>query len=390
MTTSTRSPGLPESYYAPAFVVEVEDKPLDPRTNGDVLEIVVRMDLDKLTSVDLKLNNYDDTTFDLKWTDSDRFAIGRRIHVQLGYADRVLSLMRGFITTLSPDFPADGPPTLGVGGIDALAKLNHSKPPEHEVTYEKLRDYQIAQRIADRHGIPIEVTEQGPQHQLVVQRNVDDALFLRERARLIDFDVFMRTDPKTKQDKLFFVSPKDGRGQASIRTYVLRWGTVRNADVAPNLIEFKPTVTAGRQVQSVTVRGWNPDTKQAISQTATVQNSPGVRGRPRRTGPDMAAELGGPSGRQDVVVDRPVATDEEALTLAKALLAHRSYEFHTARGKLIGLPDLQPDDNVEIHGVGVRFGGLYHVTSVTHTLNERGYLTEFEARDCQVTETGTA
>ena len=36
------------------------------------------MDLDKLTSVDLKLNNYDDTTFDLKWTDSDKFAIGRR------------------------------------------------------------------------------------------------------------------------------------------------------------------------------------------------------------------------------------------------------------------------------------------------------------------------
>jgi uncharacterized protein len=383
--TSLRAPGLPSSYYAPSFVVEIEDKPLDPKTNGDVLEIVVRMDLDKLTSADVKLNNYDDKTFDLKWTDSDTFAIGKRIHVQLGYADRVLSLMRGYITTLSPDFPSDGAPTLGVGAIDAMVRLKDSKPPENAVSYEWLRDFEIAQKIGRRHGIPVQVTEQGPRHKLVVQRNVDDAMFLRERARLIDFDVFMRTDPTTKKDALYFVSPKDGRGPDAIRTYLLRWGTLRNADVAPNLIEFKPTITAGSQVKSVTVRGWDPDKKQAIVQKATPGNTPGVRGRKGKTGPDVAADFANGSGREDVVVDRPVDSDEEALALARALLAHRSYEFHTAKGKLIGLPDLQPDDNLEIHGVGTRFGGLYHVTKVTHTLNDKGYVTEFEARGSQVT-----
>lgn len=78
------------------------------------------------------------------------------------------------------------------------------------------------------------------------------------------------------------------------------------------------------------------------------------------------------------------------MAIAKALLAHRSYEFHTAKGKLMGLPDLRLDDNVEVHGVGERFGGLYHVTKVTHTLNERGYVTEFEARGVQVTDEATA
>ncbi len=47
--------------------------------------------------------------------------------------------------------------------------------------------------------------------------------------------------------------------------------------------------------------------------------------------------------------------------------------------RLIGLPDLRPGDNVEIHGVGRRFSGLYHVDKVTHTLNQQGYLTEFDA-----------
>jgi phage protein D len=390
MTGSERKPGLPDSYYAPAFVVEVDGKPLDQRTNGDVLEVVVRMDLDKLTSAELKLNNYDDQTFDLKWTDSDAFAIGKSVHVRLGYADRLISVMRGYITTLTPDFPSDQAPTLGVGAIDALAKLNHSKPPEDKVTYKKVRDYEIAQEIARRHDIQIEVTKEGPRHELIVQENKDDAVFLRERARLIDFDVFMRTDPKTKKDKLHFVSPKDGRGPESIRTYVLRWGTLRNSDVSPNLIEFKPTITAGSQVKSVTVRGWDPDKKQAIVAKATPDNTKGVRGRAKKTGPDAAAEIASGSGREDVVVDRPVASQDEALALARALLARRSYEFHTAKGKLIGLPDLQPDDNIEVHGVGTRFGGLYHVTKVTHTLNDKGYVTEFEARGSQVTNEATA
>jgi phage protein D len=79
-----------------------------------------------------------------------------------------------------------------------------------------------------------------------------------------------------------------------------------------------------------------------------------------------------------VVVDRPVASDEEALKLAKAMLADRAYRFLTGKGKVIGLPDLRPGTNVDIGGVGRRFSGTYFVTKVTHVLNQQGYLTEFD------------
>src|SRR5262249_9819901 len=92
---STRTSCLPDSYYAPEFAVEVGGSKLDKESKGDVLEVVVRMDLKDLTTADLKFNNYDDTTFDLKWSDSDRFRIGARVKVQLGYADRLLPLMTG-------------------------------------------------------------------------------------------------------------------------------------------------------------------------------------------------------------------------------------------------------------------------------------------------------
>jgi phage protein D len=378
--TATRTSGLPESYYAPEFVVEVEGTPLDPRSHGDVLELKVEMDLKELTSVELKLNNYDDTTFDLKWSDSDQFRIGSRIHVQLGYPDLLLSMMRGLVTTLTPDFPSDGPPTLKVRALDALVKLKGSKPPEQEVTFRDKADWQIAEQIGQRHGLRVEVTQEGPTHRLVVQRNIDDAVFLKERAAIIDFQVHMRTDPDTGEDVLRFVSPPDGRGSAPIRTFVFAWGSLRNSDVPPSLIEFKPTMAVGDQVQSVTVRGWDPVTKQVIVQTAKPGSTPGIGSAGGTTGPAAAEEISGATGRQDVVVDHPVASEEEALKLARALLANRSYEFLTAHGKVIGLPDLRPGDNVEIHGVGTRFGGTYFVTKVTHTLSDKGYFTEFDAR----------
>ncbi len=392
--TASRVSGLPTDYYAPEFIVEVEGRPLDPASKGDVLELKVEMSLTELASVDLKINNYDDTAFDLKWSEREEFAIGNRIHVQMGYADRLCSMIRGYITALSAEFPADGPPTLIVRALDGLVKLKGSKPPEGELTYQNMADWQIAQRIAQRHGLRILATQTGPVHELVVQRNVDDALFVKERAALIDNEAYVHTDPVTGEDVLWFVEPADGRGSAPVTTYVLSWGSLRNGDVPPSMIEFKPTITAGDQVQSVTVRGWDTVAKELISQTATGPTTPGVTapgagsagtarvGAPSgpATGPEAAAALGGADGRHEVIVDRPVANAEEAMALARSLLADRSYEFLTAHGKIIGLPDLRAGDTVEVNGVGTRFGGRYFVTKVTHTLNDKGYLTDFDLR----------
>lgn len=379
--TATRTAGLPERYYAPEFNLEIEGEQLDPASHADVLEIKVEMSIDELTSVDVKLNNYDDTTFDLKWSDSPQFQIGNQAHLQLGYADRLVSMLRGPITTMTPEFLSDGPPTLGIRFMDALIKLKGSQPPDDEATYRDMADWQIAQRIAQRHQLRIVVTEEGPVHDLVVQRNVEDIVFLKERAARIDFDVFMRTDPETGVDELHFIRPADGRGTEALSTYALAWGTLRNTDTLPSMIEFRPTITVSDQVRSVTVQGWDPETKQAITYTAIPEGTDGVAGDGDATGPASAARLSGAgSGRSEVVVDAPVASAEEAQFLAEALLAERAYEFLTGTGKTIGLPDLRPGHNVEIDGVGRRFGGLYFVTKVTHTLDANGLLTEFGVR----------
>jgi Bacteriophage probable baseplate hub protein len=376
---AVRAPGLPERYYAPDFVVEIGGEKFDQASKGDVLELKVAMGLNEATSVDLKLNNFDDREFDLRWTDDQQLRLGSQVHVQMGYAEQMVSMMRGYITTITPDFPSDGAPTITLRALDAFVLLMESKPPQGEVTYKDKADWQIAQQIAQRHRIRIAVTESGPTHPLVVQKN-DDASFIQERAKLIDFRAFVRTDPKTGEDVLHFVTPSDGRGAEPLRTYVLSWGSLRSTDTEPSLLEFKPNLAAKAQVQQVTVRGWDPVAKKKISQTATADNTPGIPRVDESSGPETAKTIGGAEGRKEVLVDRPVHTDEEAFKLAQSILANRASRFLTAHGKLIGLPDLRPDDNVEIHGVGERFGGRYHVEKVGHVLNQQGYLTEFDAR----------
>ena len=91
------------------------------------------------------------------------------------------------------------------------------------------------------------------------------------------------------------------------------------------------------------------------------------------TGPAAATEALG--GREDIVIDAPVASVEEARELAIALLRERAYQFITGTGRIAGLPELRPGDVLEIHGIGRRFSGNYFVTRVEHTLGESGFFT---------------
>ncbi|MGH9722860.1 MAG: phage late control D family protein [Bryobacteraceae bacterium] len=368
---STRESGLPSTdYYAPNYKIEVEGVELDPESKGDVLDLKVVMDMENMTSFELTVNNWDDKTLSFKYSDTPTFDIGNRVHVQMGYADRILSMVVGQISSLSPKFPESGPPTLAISGLDGMLQLRDSKPAEGETKkYEGMADWEIAQAVASRNGLKAEVTQEGEVHDLVIQKNQDDAQFLKERAARSDRDCFVLTDPGTGEDTLFFVKPLDGREDSRTRVYVFEWGKT--------LMNFNPKLTLSRQVAKVTVRGWNPRTKQAIFYTATPADLPGATSG-GTSGPQAAED--NLKGKQDVVVDAPIATEQEAKDLAISLLRERAYEFITGAGQVIGLPDLRPGDNVELQGLGQRFTGQYYVKKVEHTLNNSGYLTNFEVR----------
>jgi uncharacterized protein len=375
---------VPTERYAPDFRVEVEGRELDPATKGDVLDLKVTMDMDAMTSADFNFNNWDDRSLFFKYSDTTALNVGNRIHVLLGYSGRLVSLMHGQINSLTPRFPQAGSPTITVSALDGMQLLKERRPKDNEqIKYSNVRDYQIAQKIAERHGLKAEVTEDGPEHVEVIQKNQDDAQFLMERAKRIDFDCYIHIDPSKPKPILRFMRPTDARAGSRARVHNLAWCQVsqRFDGLEPvesfvPLLHFEPTLTLSRQVSQVTVRGWDPSTKQAIVATARAADLPG--GGRGASGPQEAERVLG--GRQDVVVDVFVRSVQEAREYAIALLREKAYEFITASGEVMGMPELRPGDNVNIRGLGKRFSGQYYVKRVEHSLGSNGFTTRFEAR----------
>jgi phage protein D len=373
--------------YAPEFDVRIEGVELDPTTKNDILDIKVHRDIDEMSGFDLELNNWDDVNLRFKHSDSRAFRLGSRVSVRLGYADKLLTVATGTISTLAPKFPDGASPTVSVSGVDGMLKLKDRKPAENEEKiYRNMPDWRIAEQVAQRNKLRIVTTQEGPTHDRVVQKNQDDASFLMERAKRLDFDCFLLPDPETGEETLFFIRPTDGRDGRPIRLYRLTYQpglttgpTAQPAGLVPNLIDFTPTLTVSQQVSKLTVRGWDPRTKQQIAFTATAENLPaGQNSADGENGPQAADSAAG--GRQEVLVDAPVTSDQEARELAIALLRERSYEFITATGRVAGLPELRPGDNVEVYGLGMRFSGTYFVKRVEHSLSSSGFFTTFTGR----------
>jgi phage protein D len=357
-------PGIPPDYYAPNFKVEVEGRELDPEAKGDVLDVKVTMNKKELTGFDITVNNWDHKHFEFKYSDTTIFDVGNRVNVRMGYADKLLFMTSGIISALTPKFPESGSPTLSITGTDAMLKLRDRIPVGADVKkFVDMADWQIAQVIAARNKIDIEVSEIGPRHKEVVQENQDDLKFLMERAKRIDFDCYVGIDEKTGLDKLHFTSQSGLRK----RVYEFEWGK--------NLISFDSTLSLKNQVSKVTVRGWDPRTKTAISYTAGPDDIP-TKEDAGKTGATIAKER--LADKQDVVVDRPVATMQEARQLAISLMRERAQLFVKGKGMAIGLPGLRPGDQVKLTKLGKRFDGIYDVIGATHTLNNSGYLTEFQ------------
>ena len=340
---------LATDFYAPTFQVEVEGQALDPLTLGDVLEVRVEMDLEHLSSCDLTINNWDDRKIDFKYSDKPTFDVCNKVHVQLGYADRLVSMLHGRITSLTPNFPASGTPTLRVRCLDSMFLLRDSRPDDGEPKqYRKKSASEIARIKAGQYGLTPNIPGGDPPLDLVVQKNQDDAQYLKRLAVRGDSECFIETDAAGRES-LYFGKPRDGRDATRIKVYVFEWGESRAA-AAPlggsterverhllhGLLSFSPRLSVARQVSQLTVRGWNSETKDVFSYTAGADDLARENGNPGASGPQTVERLPG-RRKKEVVLDFRVESQEEARQLARSLIQERANEFITGTGEVIGL-----------------------------------------------------
>ena len=264
------------------------------------------------------------------------------------------------VTALEADFDGSGSHAV-VRGYDHSHRLHRGRRTE---TYRNVTDADIARTVGRRAGLELgQIDETATVHRHVSQANASDWEFLAARAREIGQEMAV------VDGKLEFRKPAEA-GEAP------EAGDLTSEDplqlvVGADLESFRPRVTSAEQVSEVTVRGWDPDHKEAVvgtARAATVSASLSL-------GPaDLASKFGDPTY---VVVDRPLSTQNEVDAAAKAVAEQIASSFAEAEGVAKGNPKLRAGAAVSVGLAGTPFEGLYTITSSRHVFDSEGYRTHF-------------
>jgi phage protein D len=346
---------MPGADATPLFLITINGQAAPLELMRDVIEIVVD---DSLHLPDMFTILLHDGT--LQWVDSNLLAVGVEVQISATTADTEIQpgagvlLITGEITALEPNFAQTGEPTLLVRGYDRTHRLHRGKKSR---SFLRATDSEIAQKIAREVGLQAQVDPTSVVHDYVFQDNQTNLEFLQARAQRIGYEVYVK-------DRALYFCRRSSEQEVGPE---LVWGLA--------LRDFRPRLTTMEQVDEVIVRGWDPRTKREIVGRATKgQITPQVG--VAESGGELAQRAFGVSA-QAVVVDRPVASVEEANAMAQALCDELGGDFIQAEGVCFGSPQMQAGRVVTIQGVGHRFSGQYFVTSATHIYNADGYETLF-------------
>lgn len=340
----------------PNIRILIQGQQLSAKAVADLLSVQVSEDIDAPSMFTLEFASWDLAKEKYTWVDDSLFDVGNEAEIQMGYENKLKTVIAGEITGLEPEFTLESPPTLVVRGHDLRHRLLRGSKTK---SFTKMTDSDIASQIARDRGLNPNVKNSQVKQEYVIQHNQTDWDFLQSRADRIGYEV-------TIDKKTLYFQP---RQNDSSKVLTLKF--------KENLTEFLPRLTTMAQVGEVEVRGWIPkDKEDVIGKAAAGKEGSKMGGK--TTGPKAVETFGKSVG---TIVSQPVATKAEADQIAEGLLKNIAIDYITAEGICAGDPALRIDKVIEIEGVGKRFSGLYYVTTTEHTYSQDGgYSTSFTAR----------
>jgi len=315
---------------------------------NDLLSITVETSLHLPAVATLVLNDPR-----LTWIDDARLAPGTTLAIAAKAGAGEQPLFEGEIVEIEPDF---GPGThrLTVRAFDRLHRLARGR---HVRSFLNVSDGDLVRKIAQEVGLQAQVGPMGQVHPYVLQHAETNLEFLRGRAAMLGYLLFV-------SGKTLHCEPPNVAGTP----IEIEWGVTLSA--------FQPRLTTVEQVNGVTVRGWNPDDREEIvGQAERGRGAPQI-GDMRASGEVARAAFG--MDAQDLVTDRTVRSQREADQLAQAVADRLAGHYIEAEGTCGGNPAIRAGAALHLRAVGNRFGGTYFVTAATHLYNgHEGYGTQF-------------
>lgn len=324
----------------------------------------------------------------LQWLDHPLLQVNQELRLSIGYAPGPLELVFvGEITGIEPSFPSSGVPMLRLVAQDYLQRLQGGtrdrafrlKIPS--VGNFPLPDPVVAMLVSAGNLLVPEIDPVGgtlstlmglatylsaPQFaQMAVRRQsgASDFEFLQVLARENGWQMYIDHQAAPHGRVLRF--------QFLIQDYApsvtLKWGA--------SLTDFTPRLTTVGEIEGVAARVWVDSIKMEFLITLNWDFDRAMFKLSIMPG----GELGDLLGPGKVKTIKPASYASAPRKILSELLPKLNNR-QTGSGSTVGNPAIKAGRVVQLDGLGQQFGGLYRITSATHTIDGSGYRTSFQAR----------
>ena len=271
--------------------------------------------------------------------------IGATIEIKVGKTDVVV--FKGEIVGLEPVYKGGDKTIITIRAMNKLHRLLRKRK---SLTFTDKTDQQILSQVVGDAGLTLSWKHEASiRYKHVYQHNQTDLEFLRTRAARMGCHVWC-------EDTTVYVKQPE-----------LQAGPIATLNVDQQadaiLHRLAPRLNSAAVLKKVTVKGWNPETKELISGMATVQSS--------KLGSQTSVAGSGTLGQEEsFTVDHPIWSAEEAKALAKARLQDASLSYITGEAEVAGNPVFKVGKVVKVvaNAIGADdpFNGDYYLMGVTH------------------------
>lgn len=309
---------------------------------------------------------------DMALTYIDSLAEGQEVEIRMGYEKRgeMPLVFAGEISYIEPNFGKEKG-VLSISGYDRSHRLTRGTNTKSwddaesdDIAFEGVVEDVVGlsganHRSGPSDGLSFEGSTDNavPSVPNISQLAINDYQFIRS----IGGDFGYGTNTEAQGDKIEF------RGLELADEVVTVVRDLRDGVNPVPALEARFRLSTVKQVTSVEVRGWDPKTKKNIVGIAE-SLSIDFRDTESCLGPEATARAlyGSSTGHKVVIVDRPVASKEEADKVAQSVLDQYGLEFITGEAEFEGVPTLRAGHIIRFLGYGDRFDGNYLVTGCQH------------------------
>ena len=288
---------------------------------------------------------------DFLYFDRQLLDFGKDFEIRIGQT----AIFIGKITALEADFPAGQPPAITVLAEDAVQNLRMTRRTR---SFEKVTDSDVFRQIAGEHNLTANVDSTAQTHKVLTQLNQSDLAFLRERARSLNFEIWI----------------SDGK-QLNLKARQNRAGENLKLNYGAQLWEFRVIADLANQRTSVIVGGWDVSGKsEAAHEAAESVISQELNGD--ISGISILGQKFG--ARKESIAHFAAHNAQESQTVAESCLKTVARRFVTGRGVAEPNAQLRVGAILELGGLGAMFNGKYYLSEIAHIFDSaKGFRTEF-------------